>query len=65
MCSRSGEFSEIDKLSIWEQTDIENNAGAVVWDAALVLAHYLYLITRIDPGKCSRLRKQLNVASRA
>lgn len=27
-------------LRIYEHTDLDNEAGAVVWDAALVLLHY-------------------------
>ena len=27
-------------LTVYEHTELENEAGAVVWDAALVLLHY-------------------------
>lgn len=42
MAVRVVNFGENSALRIAEQTYLEDYAGAVVWDAALVLSHYLH-----------------------
>ncbi len=42
MAVRVVSFGEKTALRIAEQTYLEDYAGAVVWDAALVLSHYLH-----------------------
>mmetsp|Transcript_38211 Transcript_38211/g.107992 ORF Transcript_38211/g.107992 Transcript_38211/m.107992 type:complete len:209 (-) Transcript_38211:238-864(-) len=42
MTLREVELGTGDTLRIREHSDLENEAGAVVWDCALVLAHFLH-----------------------
>lgn len=43
MSVRYIEFSDDVRLEIKEQTNLADHAGAVVWDASIVLAHAIYL----------------------
>lgn len=43
MSVRCIEFSDEVSLQIKEQTNLADHAGAVVWDASIVLAHAIYL----------------------
>ena len=38
---REVEIGEGRSIKVEEQWELENDAGAVVWDAALVLSHFL------------------------
>lgn len=58
MSVREIEFGDDFDLSITEQTTLDDHAGAVVWDASLVLAHALHLsATRATGESCPAGRR--------